>query len=185
MLDTIFQDAEEKLQERINHLKSEYGKLRIGQATPSLIEDVRVNAYDTTLTLKELGAISAPQPTLLVISCWDEGIIDAVVKGLQQANLGVNPVVDGKTIKVPIPSLTDERRESMSKEVGEITEKVRVDIRQIRHEKLKSVDELKDEKKLSDDEHESAKDKLQAMVEETNEEVEKLKRAKLEDLTSK
>ncbi len=185
MLDTILADAENKIEQRIAFLKEELNKLRLGQATPALVEDLPVAAYGTTLTIKELGAITAPQANLLVISCWDDTVIEAVAKTILQSNLGVNPVVDGKTIKVPIPEMSDDRRDAIAKEVGEMVEKVRVDIRQIRHEKIKSLDDLKDEKKLSEDEHETAKGKIQKIIDAANATVEEIKEQKLDSLSGK
>ncbi|MCA9389945.1 ribosome recycling factor [candidate division WWE3 bacterium] len=184
MLDTIYKDAEKKLEDRISFLKSEFSKLRVGQATPSLVEDLPVPAYGTTMTVKELGAIAAPQPTLLTISIWDDSVVEAVAKAIMQSDLGSNPVVDGKTVKVPVPTLTEERREAMIKELGEKTESVRVDIRQIRQEKMKSIDDLKEEKSLSEDEHELAKKHIQKLIDGANEKVEELKESKITSLKS-
>jgi ribosome recycling factor len=182
MVESILTDASNKIEQRISFLKDELNKLRLGQATPSLVEDIPVSVYGTSLTIKELGAISAPQPNLLVISCWDDSVVEAVAKAVQQSNIGVNPVVDGKTIKVPIPTLTEERRETMAKEVGEIVEKVRVDIRQIRQDKIKSLDDLKEQKELSEDEHESAKNNVQKVIDQANTQVEEIKAQKLTSL---
>lgn len=184
MLETIFDNAESKLKEVVDSLQQQLAQVRAGQSSPALIQDISVEAYGTQLTIKELGAISAPQPNLLVVSCWDDTVIDAIAKAIQQSNLGINPVVDGKTIKIPIPQLTDERRQAMIREVGEYCEATRIDIRQIRHEKIKSADTLKDEKKISEDEHEDAKKYIQELVDEANEKVEKLKDAKVAALTA-
>lgn len=184
MLETIFSDAQHKFDERLTFLKNDLAKLRVGQAAPALVEDIQVPAYGTTLTIKELGAISAPQPNLIVITCWDDSVIEPMTKALMQSDLGINPVVDGKTIKVPVPTLTEERRANMIKEVGEKTEKIRVDIRQIRQEKMKSLDDLKDEKKLSEDEHETAKQKLQDMIEKINKEIDSIRQTKISSLES-
>lgn len=184
MLDTIYSNAEAKLEERISYLQSDLAKLHVGHATPSLIEDVKVKAYDTEMTVKELGAISAPQPNLLVVSCWDETVVDAIGKSLQQQSVGLNPVIDGKVLKVPIPVLSDERRAAMVKEVGELTEKTRVEVRQIRQDKMKSVDDLKEEKKISEDEHAAAKEDIQALINETNEKIEEIKKEKIASLES-
>jgi len=184
MLQSIFDNAETKLKEAVDALQQKLAHVRAGQSSPALIQDIPVEAYDTQMTIKELGAISAPQPNLLVVSCWDDTVIDAIAKAIQQSNLGVNPVVDGKAIKIPIPQLTEERRQAMVREVGEYCEETRIEIRQIRHEKIKSADALKDEKKISEDEHEDAKKYIQELVDDANEKVEKLKEVKVAALTA-
>lgn len=184
MLQTIFDNAESKLDHVTKSLQQNLATVRAGQAAPSLIQDLIVEAYGTQMTLKELGAISAPQPNLLVVSCWDDTIVETIAKALQQSNLGVNPVVDGKTIKVPIPQLTDERREAMIKEVGELTEEARINVRQIRQEKIKSIDDLKEEKKISEDEHEDAKEYIQELIDKANEQIEEIKKSKIAALSS-
>ena len=182
MLDSILNDAENKIEQRISFLQHELAKLRVGQASPALIQDIGVSAYETNMTIKELGAISVPQPNLIVISCWDDSIVDAVAKAIMNANLGMNPVVDGKTIKVPIPVLTDERRELMMKEVGEVVENVRVDVRQIRMDKMKSLDEVKEEKSISEDDLKNSKNTMQEIVDEANETILEIKNSKLSAL---
>lgn len=184
MLQSIFDNAETKLKEAVDALQQKLASVRAGQSSPALIQDIQVEAYGTQMTIKELGAISAPQPNLLVVTCWDDTVIDAIAKAIQQSNLGINPVVDGKTIKVPIPQLTEERRQAMVREVGEYCEETRIEIRQIRHEKIKSADALKDEKKISEDEHEEAKKYIQELVDDANEKVEGLKSAKVKALTA-
>lgn len=143
-----------------------------------MVEDLKVSAYDTTMELKELAAISAPQPNEVVIQPWDESVIENIEKALLDSDLGVNPAVEGTTIRVPVPQLSKERRQEMLKTVGEKCEEARISVRNIRQTKIKAADELEDKGKISKDEHERFKKQVQELVDEYNQKIDLVRKDK-------
>lgn len=184
MLAQILTDTQNKLEDTLNHLKSELSTLRTSRANPSMVEDLKVNAYDTAMELKELAAISAPQPNEVIIQPWDETVVEAIEKALLDSDLGLNPAVEGTTIRVPVPQLSKERREEMLKTIGEKCEQARISVRNIRQTKIKAADELEDDGKISEDEHERFKSEVQELVDETNQKIDTLRESKESEILS-
>src|SRR3990170_4351754 len=140
----MLDEATNKMQVAIGHLKTELAQIRTGRANVSLVSDILVDAYDSKMMIKELGQITTPEPTVLLISPWDKSIITNIVGGISKSNAGLNPVIDGDFIRIVIPVLTSERREQFIKQMHQILEKYRVQVRQIRHE---FVAKLKEQQK--------------------------------------
>src|SRR5437899_133491 len=137
-------DVKSRMQNALTHLKNDLAQIRTGRATPTLVTDILVDAYGSKMMVKELAQVTAPEPTVLLVSPWDKSIITNVVGGITKANLGLNPVIDGDLIRIVIPALTVERREQFIKQMHQTLEKYRVEIRQIRHEYKEQLE--KDEK---------------------------------------
>src|SRR3989344_7275294 len=114
-MDPVLTDVSQKIEQALHHFKMEIAGIRAGRANPALIENVLVEAYGGKMKLIEVGNISAPQPTLLTVQLWDASILQNVLKAIQEANLGLNPSNDGTLIRLPIPALTEERREEFIK----------------------------------------------------------------------
>lgn len=121
----------------LEHLKEELHAIRSGRAHPSLLENIPVAAYGSTMKLVELAAITIPEPRLIVIQPWDRGVLKDIERGIREAGLDLNPVVDGERIRVPLPSLTEERRREYLKLAGEHCEQARISLRQLRDRELK------------------------------------------------
>lgn len=172
-------DATKRMQDAIGHLKGELAQIRTGRANPALISDILVDAYDSKMMVKELAQISAPEPSVLLISPWDKSIITNVVGGIAKSNVGLNPVVDGDLIRIVIPPLTTERREQFIKQMHQMLEKYRVEVRQIRHE---FIEDLKDQEGVSEDEIERQKEAIQKLHDEFIEVIEVTGKAKEEEL---
>lgn len=184
MLATILSEAQQRLGRIIESLKEELAVIRVGRATPNLVEDIRVSVYETHMAIKELAAIAAVDPTLLTISPWDKEILDNLVSAIRSADLGLNPVVDGQVIKIPVPRLSEERREEMIKKVAEIAEDARVKVKRVRRDKMKSAEDLEGEEGISEDGIFRFKTDLQTAVEEANEKIEELRENKSKELTA-
>lgn len=135
---------EEGASKALEHLQHELSTIRTGRANPSVIEDISVSCYGGISPLQQLAAISAPEPRLLVVQPWDTSILKDIEKAISQSNLGVNPVVDGKIIRLPIPPMTEERRVDLLKVVNSKAEEARVRLRAAREEAMK---ELKNDEK--------------------------------------
>lgn len=143
--------AEEKMKHTLDHARHELAAIRTSKATPALLDTVRVDAYGQMLPLNQVGSVSAPEPRLLVVQPWDKSLIKAVSKALQASELGLNPTDDGVVVRVPIPSLSEDRRRDLVKVISKLAEEGRVHIRQIRHDINKDVKHQQSEGALSED----------------------------------
>lgn len=132
-------------------VKKDLSSVRTGRAKPSLVEDVKVEAYGTLMSLKELATITAPDTTLILISPWDKGIVAAISSGIQKSGLNLQPIVDSDTIKISIPSLTEERRVELVKLVHSKLESAKVMIRGVRSEIKEEIEAQEGESGISED----------------------------------
>lgn len=174
--------ARSRMNDAIGHLRGELAQIRTGRANASLVSDIQVDAYNTKMMVKELGQITAPEPTVLLVSPWDKSIITNIVGGITKANVGLNPVVDGDFVRIVIGPLTKERRDQFIKQMHGILEKYRVEIRQIRHEARESLKSQKDAGEISEDGEKRQEEQLQKMHDEFIEAIEVAGKNKEEEL---
>ena len=132
----ILKTLNEDLKKTVNHTVSQFASLHAGKASPSMLDSVRVTAYGSAVTLKEVAAVTTPDAKTIMVQPWDKSIIRDVEKGIQEANLGLNPIVDGGILRVPVPELTSERRKELAKTAGKMAEDGRVSVRQARRDAL-------------------------------------------------
>lgn len=130
----------DRMDKAVAALKEEFGGLRTGRASAGLLEPVHVEAYGSTMPLNQVAAISVPEPRMITVNVWDRGMVVSVEKAIRAAGLGLNPVVDGQTLRVPIPPLTEERRRDIAKLAGKYAEQQRIAVRNVRRD---ANDELK------------------------------------------
>lgn len=163
-------DLERRMEGAIGALKTEFASLRTGRASASMLEPVTVEAYGSTTPLNQIGTINVPEPRMVVLNVWDKSLVGAAEKAIRNSGLGVNPVVDGTLIRVPIPELNEERRRELTKVAGQYSEKARVAIRNVRRDGMDQVKKAKadglseDDQKLFHDEIQELTDKLIAAV---------------------
>lgn len=177
-MDPVLNQVQQKIQNALEHFKSDLATVRAGRANPSLIENVTVNAYGSQMKLVEVGTIASPQPNLLTVQVWDASIISDVVKAIQSANLGLNPSTEGQLIRLPIPPLTAERREEFVKLVHQKMEGAKVEIRQIRQETREELEKLKEAGEFGEDELERRMKLLQDQIDKASAQIEELGKAK-------
>ena len=170
------------MQVAVDHLKEELAQIRTGRATPNLISEIAVEAYNSKMMVKELAQISAPEPTVLLVSPWDKSIITNIVGGISKANIGLNPVVDGDLIRIVVPALTVERREQFIKQMHALVEKYRVEVRQIRHEFIEKLREQKKSSEIGEDEEKRQKAEIQKTHDQYIESIEVAGKSKEEQL---
>lgn len=151
MSDVILSNLKSRLEQSIEVVKKDLSSVRTGRAKPSIVEEVKVEAYGTYMSLRELATISAPDPSLITIAPWDRSLVGAVAAGVNKAGLNLNAVVDGDLIKIAIPPLTQERREELVKLVHQKIESGKVMIRQIRTEIKEEIEAQKGESGISED----------------------------------
>ena len=140
----------------IASLKTEFSGLRTGRATASLVEPIDVDAYGSKMPMTQVGTISVPEPRMISINVWDKGLVGAVEKAIREAGLGINPVVDGQHVRIPIPPLTEERRTDLVKIAAKYAEQTKVAIRNVRREGMEAIKKTEgvgedEQKKMSED----------------------------------
>lgn len=178
----MIEEARKRMQDAFGHLKSELAQIRTGRATPTLVSDILVDAYNSKLMVKELAQITTPEPTVILISPWDKSIITNIVGGIAKTNIGLNPVIDGDLIRIVIPPLTAERRDQFIKQMHGLLEKYRIEIRQIRQETREELRAKKQSGESGEDEEKRLEAELQKLHDEFIEAIEVTGEAKEAEL---
>ena len=163
----ILTDMQAKMTKAVDHTLHEFSTIHTGKATPTMVESVMVEAYGSSMRLKECAAISTPDPRMIQIQPWDISLAKAIEKGIQQANLGFNPIVDGKLIRIPLPEMSRERRQEFVKVAHRLDEEGRVHVRNARRDALEVLKRAKlpeDENKRVEKEIQNATDKSIAEI---------------------
>lgn len=153
-----------RMQGALSVLKDEFGGLRTGRATASLLEPINVDAYGSSMPMPQVGTIGVPEPRMLSVQVWDKTLVAAVEKAIRNSNLGLNPVVDGQTVRVPIPELNEERRQELSKVASQYTEQARVAIRNVRRDGMDQLKRLEKDSHISQDEQKAWSDEVQTLT---------------------
>jgi ribosome recycling factor len=166
-VDDIQLESAEKMEKTIEDLSREMGSLRTGRASVHLLDSIRVDYYGAMTPLSQMANLSAPEPTLLQVQPWDVSQIGAIEKAIQTSDLGLNPQNDGKLIRLPIPPLTQERREQFVRQLHQMTEKHRVAARNLRRDANDAIKKLEKDKVISEDESHGAQDEIQKLTDET------------------
>ena len=156
-----------KMDSAVEVLKKEFGGLRTGRASTSLLDKISVDAYGSAMPLNQVGTVGVPEPRLLTVQVWDGGLVKSVEKAIRDAGLGLNPQPDGQLIRVPVPELSQERRQELAKIASKFAEQARVAVRNVRREAMDSLKKEKTDGKLSEDAHKMQSDKVQKLTDDT------------------
>jgi ribosome recycling factor len=151
----------------LEHTLHEFGQIRTGKASPTMVESVMVEAYGSMMRLKECAAISTPDARVIFIQPWDKGITQAIAKAIQVANLGLNPAVDGGNVRVPLPELSRERRLEFVKRASVMAEEGRVKVRTVRRDAMDALKRAEKDGKISEDERNRHEKEVQAATDKT------------------
>jgi ribosome recycling factor len=154
----------DRMDKAVSALKEEFGSLRTGRASASLLDQVTVEAYGATMPLNQCGSVSVPEPRSITVSIWDKGLVAAVDKAIRNAGLGLNPVVEGQNLRIPIPPLTEERRKDLVKLASKYTEHQRIAIRNVRREANEDLKKAKNEGVITEDEQKRMEKEVQEMT---------------------
>ena len=163
-LKSLSAEVKKRMDSAIEHVRKELSGLRSGRASVSLLDPVQVEAYGTNMPLNQVASLSVPEPTVIVAQPFDPTLMSAIERGIQKANLGLNPASDGKVVRVPIPSLTEERRKEMSRLVHKYAEDGRNSVRQVRRDANDRLKKLLKEHKISEDDERRALDEVQKIT---------------------
>ncbi len=165
-------EYKDKMENTLKIFHEELGRLRTGRATPSLLEPVFVDAYNSKMKISELATVNAPEPKLLTFQVWDKSMVQNIEKSIRESELGLNPNTDGQLIRVPLPNLTEERRMELTKVASKFSEEAKISIRNIRRD---AMDKIKEEQKnnvISEDEQKSISENIQKITDEKTKEIE-------------
>ena len=160
----LLKDGEDRMSKAIEFYKSELQSMRAGRANPKLLDRISVNYYGTPTPLAQVGNISAPEPRVLMISPWDASIISDIEKAIQTSDIGINPMNDGKVIRLIIPELTEERRKDLVKSLHKYAEEAKVAVRAVRHDIKKHLEKLEKDNEITEDDLRRDEKRLQDMT---------------------
>jgi ribosome recycling factor len=163
-VDDILLEAEEKMIKTEEVVEHEFAGVRTGKASPALVENILVEAYGSQMRIRELAGITTPEPRLLVITPWDAGTAHPIEKAIQKANLGLNPSVQGKVIRIVLPELSQERREEFVKVVHKMAESGRVAVRHVRRDAIEHLKKETKEGKITEDDLEHGEKEVQKLT---------------------
>ena len=171
-----------EMENTLEGLRKELTKVRTGRANTALIEGILVDYYGTKSPLNQLAALSAPESRLLVVQPYDKSVMGAIEKAIYQSDLGLTPVNDGKMIRVPLPELTEERRKELVRHVKKIGEEYRVSARNHRRDANERVKKLQKDKQITEDDVRATQDRVQKLTDEYVDKIEKVLKAKEDEL---
>lgn len=157
-------DVQKRMDSAIVAFQHELQGLRTGRASASLVDTLVVEAYGTRMPITQVGTVSVPEPRLISIQVWDKAMVQGVDRAVREANLGLNPIVDGQLIRIPIPALTEERRKELVKIAHKYAEGARVAVRNVRRDGMERLKKAEKDHKIGEDEHKTLADKVQKMT---------------------
>lgn len=157
-------DIDRRMSGAVESLKSDLGGLRTGRANAALLDPVQCEVYGAMMPIGQVATVSAPEPRMLSVQVWDKSNVTAVEKGIAHANLGLNPMTDGQTIRLPMPDLTEERRKELAKIAGQYAEKAKVAIRNVRRDAMEMLKADEKAKDISEDERKKLEDEVQKLT---------------------
>ncbi|RAK52936.1 ribosome recycling factor [Phenylobacterium deserti] len=172
----------DRMDKAVTALKEEFGSLRTGRASASLLDQVHVDAYGSSVPINQVGAVSVPEPRMITVNVWDRALVVSVEKAIRNSGLGLNPVVDGQNLRIPIPPLTEERRKELAKIAGKYAEQQRIAVRNIRRD---ANDDLKKAEKagvINQDEQKRMEGEVQKMTDESIKRVDEALKTKEQEI---
>ena len=175
-------DLKSKLDKSVEFLKIDIANIRTGRASPSLVSEVTVDAYDSKMTIKELGSIVLLDNQTIAITPWDRKLISSITKAIREGDSNLNPIEDSDRIRIPVPALTEERRKELAKLVNVKTEETKQSVRNIRQEAMKNIDKEFTDKSIGEDEKFFQKEEIEKIVKDCVEQVDQISDAKKQEL---
>ena len=182
MIDDILKDLHREIDSTADKLKKEFSRVRTGRASAALFDGIFVDYYGARTPLIQLATINAPEARLIVITPYDRQAIGEIEKAIKGSDLGLNPINDGKLVRVPIPDLTEERRRDLVKHVKKIAEEFRVSMRNHRRDANEMLKELLKQKEIAEDDHRHAHDKVQTLTDDGIKKIDVILKAKEEEI---
>jgi ribosome recycling factor len=166
--------AKIRMEKAVEDFRKDLASVRTGRANVTLLDQIRVDYHGTPMPINQLGTMTVPDPTIIVISPWDPGVVPLVDKAIRTSDLGLNPANDGKVVRVPIPPLTEERRKELVKHIHRVLENHRTAVRNIRRDIKEAIEKLEKEKKISEDDKKRSLDELEKLTQSETKKIEDL-----------
>jgi len=152
MTDFDTKDYRKRMDGAIAALKTEFSGLRTGRANSALLDNITIKAYGAVTPLQQVASVTVPEARMLVVNVWDKSNVAAVERGLRESNLGINPVVDGQTVRIPMPPLTEERRRDLTKVAGTYSENAKIAVRNVRRDAMDTLKKIEKDGDMGEDE---------------------------------
>jgi ribosome recycling factor len=175
-------DYTKRMDGAITALTHEFGGLRTGRASPSILDPITVEAYGSVSPLNQVAGVNVPEPRMISVQVWDKSVVQAVDKAIRSANLGLNPIVDGQTLRIPIPPLTGERRTELAKIAGKYAEQQRIAVRNVRRDAMEHLKKLEKDHGISEDEHKKHNVEVQKITDDHIKKIDDALRHKEEEI---
>lgn len=172
----------DRMEKAFAALKEEFASLRTGRASASLLDQVMVEAYGATVPINQVGAVSVPEPRSISVNVWDRGLVVSVEKAIRNAGLGLNPVVDGQNLRIPIPPLTEERRKEIAKLAGKYAEQQKIAIRNVRRDANDDLKKAEKDSVITQDELHRMEGEVQKFTDETIKRVDEALKTKEQEI---
>jgi ribosome recycling factor len=178
-------DLQRRMHGAVEALKHDLGGLRTGRASIALLDPIHVEVYGANMPLNQVATVSVPEPRLLSVQVWDRSNVQPVEKAIRSAGLGLNPITDGQTIRLPIPELTEERRRELAKLVGQYAEKAKVAVRNVRRDGMEHLKADEKKHEISEDERKRLEHDVQKLTDDTIKEIDAAADAKEKEILGK
>jgi ribosome recycling factor len=172
----------ERMEKSVTALKEEFAGLRTGRASSSLLDQIHVDAYGSSVPLSQVGAVSVPDPRSLMVSVWDRGVVVSVEKAIRSSGLGLNPVVEGQNLRIPIPPLTEERRRDIAKLAAKYAEQQRIAVRNVRHHAMDDLKKAEKDSVITQDEQRRMHDDVQKLTDEAIKRIDEALKSKEQEI---
>ncbi|HPW17300.1 MAG TPA: ribosome recycling factor [Candidatus Aminicenantes bacterium] len=182
MVKDVLNDTARKMKASADHFRKDIGMLRTGRANIAIFEEIKVNYYGVPTPVNQVATVKVPEPTLIVVQPYDPSMLEPLDKAIRGADFGLNPLNDGKLLRVPIPPLDEERRREIAKKIGRMLEEEKTALRNMRREAKEFIEELEKEKDITEDEKFSGLEQLQKLLDETIARIEEVAAAKEKEI---
>ena len=176
--------VKQRMEGAVESLRKEFAGLRTGRASTALLDPIQVDAYGSMMPLNQVASINVPEPRLLSVQVWDKGMVKAVEKAIRDSGLGLNPQPDGAIIRVPVPELSQERRQELVKIAGKYTEQARIAVRNVRRDAMDELKKQEKDKKISEDEMKTQSEKVQQATDQAIKKIDETLAHKEKEITT-
>ncbi|MGF1607031.1 MAG: ribosome recycling factor [Rhodothalassiaceae bacterium] len=160
-------DLQRRMDGAVDNLKHEFSGLRTGRANTGLLDPIQVDVYGASMPIAQVGSITVPEPRMLTVQVWDQNNVSAVEKAIRNSGLGLNPMIDGQTVRIPVPELNEERRRDLAKMAGKYAEQARISVRNVRRDGMDALKKAEKNGDIGKDDHKRLSDEVQSMTDKT------------------
>lgn len=178
----IYKDTRSRMKKSVEAMKKDFMGIRTGRATPAILDTIKVEAYGQEMAIKQLASISIPEPRMIVIQPWDKSVIGDIEKAILKSDLGINPINDGKLLRLVFPPLTEERRKELVKVVKKRAEEAKISVRNVRRDSIDFLKEMEKEGDISEDDLHRGEDEIQRITDDFTDEIDRILEAKEKEI---